>query len=335
LRFLTREPERLRLAVSIVVGVAAAVLALSSIIWRPNFISDFDQAVVGIRVLLQGGNPYEHIGPGRAWDYLWPLYYPAPALVLAAPFAVFPILIGRALFIAFGMGVFTWALLKRAPHCWPMLLSYPAMSAVDLIQWAPWMAAALTLPWLGIFAAAKPNTGIAVVVGQRRIRDTLLVAGLGAAVTVISLVIRPSWPLDWWRIIRDGTHPPMIARPFGFVLLLAAIRWRRPEARTLLALSVLPTTAGPPEGLLFATVARTRKEALMLALVSHAMLPVAISASHFRTFLELSNRNAIGVLAFIYIPALVVLLLTRSTPGEPRLEPNGERSSSETQIPAR
>ena len=215
-----------------------------------------------------------------------------------------------------------------------MLLSYPAMSAVDLIQWAPWIAAAVTVPWLGMFAAAKPNTGIAVIVGQRRLRDAVVVAGLGAAVTVVSLIMRPSWPLDWWRVIQDGTHPSMIMRPFGFVLLLAALRWRRPEARTLLALSVLPTTAGPPEGLLFATVARTRKEALVLAIISHAMLPVAISASHLRTFLELSNRNALGVLAFIYVPALVVVLLTRTPVPSADTPPAGDRLGPDKTIPA-
>ncbi len=113
------------------------------------WVSDLDQVIVGARLMLQGDNPYTHIGPGRQWDSLWPLYYPGPALVLATPLAPLPIPAARAVFIATAMFAFTYALLRRAPHCWPMLLSYPVLATVDLTQWAPLLAAETWVPNTG------------------------------------------------------------------------------------------------------------------------------------------------------------------------------------------
>src|SRR5678816_187289 len=101
------------IAIAVLTGVIAAALALWSVRRRPDAISDFDQAIVGARVLFAGGNPYDYIGPGRAWDYLWPLYYPAPALIVARPFSLFSIPVARAAFIGLGMGIFAWALLRN------------------------------------------------------------------------------------------------------------------------------------------------------------------------------------------------------------------------------
>jgi hypothetical protein len=298
------------LAAATIVGICAALLTMWSVHRRPMWVSDLDQVIVGARVMMQGDNPYAHIGPAREWDSLWPLYYPGPALVLATPLASLTVPVARAVFIATGMFAFTYALLRRAPHCWPMLLSYPALAAVDLIQWAPLLAAATWMPMLGFVAAAKPNIGVAMAAGAVNRRNAIISIGAAAILTIVSLIVLPTWPGDWLAAIREAPHiKPFILRPFGFILLLAALRFRLPEGRSMLALALVPMTAGPQEGLLLASLPRSRKEALLLALISHGMLPVARSTSSLATYQLLSERLAAGVLVFVFLPALAVLLL--------------------------
>jgi hypothetical protein len=268
-----------------------------------------DQSMAAARFVARGINPYDAIGPGRQWDAPFRLYYPAPAIVVAFPFAMLPLMLGRALFCGLGMAAFAFALLRYRPHCWPMLLSYPALATVAVVQWVPWLAAATMLPWLGAFAAAKPNIGVAVGVAQRGWREFAIATGGTIVLTGLSFALLPSWPVDWFEATRSATHVrSLVLRPLGFVLLLAALRWRIPEGRALLALALVPMTPGPQEGLLLAGVAETRKQALILAIISHAMLPVAQSVLYMPTFVEVADRLSWGVLAFIYVPVLIVLL---------------------------
>jgi hypothetical protein len=310
-------PRREAAIIAGLVGIVVAGMALWSIHRKPTWISDLDQVMVGARVILRGGNPYAFIGPGKQWEAIWPLYYPGPALLLALPISSLSIEVARAVFIGLGLSVFTWALLRRASHCWPMLLSYPVLASIDLVQWAPWLAAAMTLPWLGAVAAAKPNIGLAVIVGQRRRADAVVAIAGATLLTVCSLVVLPSWPWDWLAAIRGAPHiKSFVLRPFGFVLLLASLRWRVPEGRALLSLALVPMTAGVQEGLLLATLPRSRKEALVVALISHGMLPVSMSTSRLTTYQALSERLALGGLFFVFVPALALLLLRPNRPAD-------------------
>jgi hypothetical protein len=58
------------------------------------------------RIWLHGGNPYEPtlIGPGKPFESDWPLVYPLPALVIAAPFALLPLKLVDPLFVGVGTG---------------------------------------------------------------------------------------------------------------------------------------------------------------------------------------------------------------------------------------
>jgi hypothetical protein len=62
---------------------------------------------------------------------------------------------------------------------------------------------------------------------------------------------------------------PLILRPGGFVMLLALLRYRDPDARLLLGLALVPQTGLAYEALPALTVARTRAEAAFLALMTH------------------------------------------------------------------
>lgn len=312
---MSERPSRL-LGVSLVVGLVAAALAYWAAHRDPSFVSDFDQIVVAARALRDGLNPYEHIGPGRPWRSTFNLYYPGPAIVVGLPFSFLSIPAARAAFAGLGMAVFAFGLLRCRPHCWPALLSFPALAAVWLVQWAPWIAAAMWLPALGAFAAAKPNVGFASLAGQRDVRSFAVSVTGAIGITALSLVLLPSWPTDWWHATRQAEHvQPLAFRVVvALPLLLAAMRWREPPARVLLAFALIPMTPGAPEGLLLAGAAETRKQALVLALLSHGMIPINEMARRLPTFVEVTDHLAWGIAAFVYLPVLVVLLLRRRAP---------------------
>jgi len=300
---------RFPVAVAAFTATTAAALALYGAAAHPDFVSDFDQSLYAARALLQGENPYRLIGPGRAFELSWPYLYPLPAALVATPFATLSVGWARATFTGLGLGCFAFLLLRRSPHCWPAFLSYPALGSVQLIQWAPWLAVATLAPWVGFFIAAKPNVGIAVLAAQRDRRGFVVVL-LGAAVLVLlSLLVAPAWPRDWWAAMGSAPHiRPLVSRPGGFLLLLAALRWRRPEARALLAYALTPMTPGVYEALLFASVAPTRQVALILAILSYAALPIGLRSGHAPTFVAAAEQFSTALIAFVYVPILVVLL---------------------------
>jgi len=56
-----------------------------------------------------------------------------------------------------------------------------------------------------------------------------------------SLAVYPAWLGEWSAALHAGrTYHAPFSRPGGWVLLLAALRWRRPEARLLLAIHCIP-----------------------------------------------------------------------------------------------
>jgi hypothetical protein len=131
----------------------------------------------------------------------------------------------------------------------------------------------------------------------------------GVVVFALSLVVLPRWPLEWLHAVRSlPGHPAplLIARGAGVVLLLAALRWKTPEARLLLVSACVPQLPFFSDQLPLMLVARTRKELVGLAALSQV--------GFVSWFLFLSRDEAYVpkaapyVLAFIFIPALILVL---------------------------
>src|SRR6185312_6391081 len=113
--------RRARVPVAIALAVGCGVLAYAAFRRTPDHVADFDQLWYGARALLGGRDPYAEVGPGRAFDFPWPLYYPLPALLLVVPLAGMPLLVARAVFVALGAGVVAYALTRRE---WKSLLLF-------------------------------------------------------------------------------------------------------------------------------------------------------------------------------------------------------------------
>src|SRR5687768_15801799 len=71
-----------RLKVALVVIVVSGVIAVGREIAASNFPSDLDQLLHAANALREGQNPYEVVGPGRAFEWAWPVFYPLPAILI-------------------------------------------------------------------------------------------------------------------------------------------------------------------------------------------------------------------------------------------------------------
>jgi len=278
----------------------------------PGYVSDFDQIWLAARALIAGENPYHAVVTGfREQGRLpFPLFYPLPAVVAGTPFAFLPLVPARALFAAASLGSLTYLLTRKG--LWPLavLLSAPAFMTVSLVQWSGWLACAALVPWFGWALVCKPNAGAAVLAAAESNRA--IVTGLAAsgALVVIAFAAQPGWVQDWLAAVRGQPHfRPYVLRPGGFLMLLALLRWRRPEARWLAATALVPGTPGPQEALVFFAIAPLSfRELLVLGLLSHGAMWAAFPARQVGDFFSYVNVASIANIGLIYLPAVVVIL---------------------------
>src|SRR6185436_18992919 len=100
---------------------------------------------------------------------------------------------------------------------------------------------------------------------------------LAIGVIAVSIVIWPWWPQKWYHELSDVAgvyyHIP-IRVSLGFAVLLAIIRWRRPESRLLVTMAFLPQTMLFYDQLPLGLVARSYRQALTMAVLSYLPLLV-------------------------------------------------------------
>ena len=279
----------------------------------PDRGSDFDFLYHAATRLLGGENPYP---PATPW-----FPYPLPAVLLAVPFTTIPLIIARPIFDVLVGAAFVYALWRhRGTYALLAVASGAYLMAMWNGQTTPLMVAAALVPALGFLLAVRPNTAAALWIAWPSLK-TLLAATL---VLALSLLVLPSWPWDWWLALPMDHTPllPPILRPFGFVLLLAGLRWRLPEARLILAITFIPQTTLPYELVPLALIPGNRLE--MVVYVVGTWIAVA-AAEAFHLSESMGRWTAVGwpvSLGAVYLPMLY--LLFRRT--------QGEKSTSKSQI---
>jgi hypothetical protein len=258
--------------------------------------------------LVSGENPY------RAVEGLisYPLYYPGPAIVVVAPFGIVPARVGWFLFAlasgyAFGLGAARFG--RALPAA---ALSACFLEAIAYGQWTPLLVAAAVIPGLGFLFAAKPTVGAALF-AFRPHRAALL----GALVlTLTSLLLMPYWPAEWWAALgRNEQYAAPALRPWGWLLLLAAVRWRTAEGRLLLLLSLIPQTTALHGALPLFLVAQNRWQGYGLALASFVAAvwqALILPPAGIRLADGLAQRWPI-LFVMLWLPALALVLLPRDT----------------------
>lgn len=288
-------------------GLLQLVLALAFVLacraglyaWMPERPSDFDLLYQMAVRLLGGEDPYGL--PTQS------LPYPLPAVLLAVPFTTIPLGLARPIFDILVGWAFAYALWRyRGPYALLALGSGAYLFAMLSGQTTPLMVAAALVPALGFLLAVKPNTSAALWTSRPSWAGIFGVA----AFVAFSLLIQPSWPRDWWTALPPDTSllVPPILRPFGFVLLLAALRWRSPEGRLILAIPFIPQTTLPYELVSLALIPATRLE--MAIYVAGTWIAV-VAADQLRLGQGMAEWMATGwpvTLCAVYLPMLYVVL---------------------------
>jgi hypothetical protein len=150
------------------------------------------------------------------------------------------------LFAAAASGAFVWAATRRSLAPAVVITSASAALAAETVQWSPLLAAAYGIPWLGVLLSAKPTIGFAI--WAARPTRTAFIGFL--ALLAVSLALLPSWPADWLAALSHTSIATVGGTPYlapigtlgGVTAAALLLRWRRPEARLVLALACVPQT---------------------------------------------------------------------------------------------
>ena len=273
--------------------VAACRLLLYS--WLPGQSSDFDLLYRAAASLVGGDSAY----PTAAQSFPYPL----PAVLLAVPFSFLPLALARPLFDILVGWAFAYGLWKlRGPNGLLALASGAYLFAMASSQTTPLMVAAILLPPLGFLLAVRPNISAALWIA----RPSWLALPGALVFLGLSLAIYPSWLREWWMALPADTAflAPPILRPMGFLLLLAAIKWRTPEARLLLGMAFIPQTTLPYELVALALIPANRLEMVVYVVGSW----MAVLASNHMQLAEWGSSGWPISLCTVYAPMLYLVL---------------------------
>lgn len=297
-----------RIALSGSVALSAALLAWSFWLTPQPQPSDLGQVWAGARALAQHQNPYDAVGPGRRFEWPLPLLYPLTSMLAILPLAALPLHWVDPIFVGLGFGVFTWAVTRRT--LWSpalvALISLPALMTLQTSQWSLLLTGAAFLPALGWLLIAKPTIGAALFTA---FPDWKTAAGC-TALLIVSFVVWPGWVRDWRATFASAPHVVApVLRAGGPIVLLAALKWRRPEARLLLALACVPHTTSPYETIPLFLIPQSWLEAWALWLLSLA----AYAGQHwvsgpYDSQLAYWTSGARWIVWTMYIPCLAMVL---------------------------
>lgn len=275
---------RTRVIFALSIGIVAALYAVDTHRMFLSIGQSPDSLFLwrGARILLAGGDPYNlvtwrtmpvgetDIG---AWaTVIEPLYYPLPALLIWMPFSLGSFLVGSAAFVGLGAALFAYAMSRGGLHRIWLCGSVPFMLALRFGQWSTWLTAAAILPLLSFLLPAKPNIGLPLLLAKPT-RAMILGSTL---ILTLSLVVMPSWPFGWYGTVTGAfthtvPHPAPVTtfRGLGAIVLLALLRWRRPEARLLVLMACVPQLPFWADQLPLATIAHSRREVIWSMLAGH------------------------------------------------------------------
>jgi hypothetical protein len=272
----------------------------------PPFASDFSIVWAGARELRAGGNPYEIVGPGKPHEFPFPLIYPLPAILFGLPFSYLPLAVADPLFVALSAGALAWGLTRAGPT-WNLLV-FPSMAwctAAQVGQWSPLLVAGALVPSLGWVLACKPTIAAALWLAYPSKRAALL----AGTFVIIAFIVRPGWVPEWLALLPLAPH---LKAPVTFwggpLILLALVKWRRPEARLLAAMACVPQTAVIYEAVPLFLVVKTMHEGLALLLLCMVAVRIADFGGPYESYNAIMQVMGQWNVLLIYLPCLVMVL---------------------------
>ena len=294
--------RRARILVAIAIGEVCGVLA-----WATQYggRTDWAQIWYGARALMHGISPYDVVGPGRTFEWQFPLLYPLPAILVGVPFALAPLAAAVGLFAGCSAALLSFALTKQHWYRLLLILSAPFLLAMLSAQWSMLLTAAVLIPPLGFLLAVKPTLGAAL--WFYRPSRVPLIGGL--VLVLASLAARPSWPREWMATLANTGHMVLpIAHAGGPLLLLALLRWRRPEARLLLALACVPQTALLYEMVPLMLIPATLGESALFIALSYVVFGWWAGLRPYPTVADSVIASVHILVPLLYLPCLIMVL---------------------------
>ena len=309
-----RHRRRVQVGVGFAVGSAAALVTfvLLKVGGSALYANDFTYPWVGARAILSGGDPYTAISTAAVpWRRI--MLYPAPALLIALLFAWMPVKVAGALFVGVGSG-FLAALLSNG-GAWRLALfvSAPMLQACASAQWSPLLVAcALYAPALGILTA-KPNLAIPLIAMQRSTRAIRYAVIGGVALIGAALIVVPHWPEEWVAAVHGSGAPARYVIPirsaYGVPLLLAGLRWRRPEGRLLLFMACVPQNVLFYDQLALLLIPLSRREMTLAVAASLIAYIYALQFPWLGVPANVATANILpAVIVGLYWPSLAMVL---------------------------
>jgi hypothetical protein len=298
--------------------IVAFVFALVSgaIAWRAQYVvhadgGDYLMLWRATRILLSGGDPYQ-----LAW---WkdlraaqtPFYYPLPAIGMGLPFIWLSQRDAAIAFTVCSAALLGFVLTRRDFDRVPILFSVSFLFTAQLAQTSFLILALALLPSLAWLTVMKPNIGLAMFVYRLQWRTV----ALGSVLILGTVLAWPGWPAEWIALVRESPvhHPPLVTG-VGLVTVLALLRWRRPEARLLLAMSLVPHALYFYDELPLWLVAGSRRQAMVLAASSWLGWVGWVATSGGPSGGPRLIDTPIWVVASLYVPSLL-MVLTRPNEG--------------------
>jgi hypothetical protein len=276
---------------------------------NPRNASDFTWYWRAGRAVLAGQSPYAVINATGPYPYSEGFLYPLATAYIVAPFALLALWPAMAAFVGVAAGCLAFVMTRDGYWRLPLLMSFPMLWCAQSGQWTPLAVASAFAPVLGGLAVGKPTLAVAAFAfAPRRRFVTSAAIVLGA-----SLALAPWWPNEYLAEIRARTTAnyqiPLLVLP-GPALILALLRWRRPEARLLLVMSCVPQTMLFYDQLPLVTVAASFRQSLVMALLSYA----PIAAVFFLPRPENDSLSATAAVTSVvivwlyYLPCLALIL---------------------------
>lgn len=298
-----------RVILATAVALAAGALSHAYRVANPsNLPSDFAQAWAAARGWRSGADPYQVVGPGRSFEWQFPLLYPLPAVIVALPFSMLPLIWADACFVAVGSWLFVWALTRERLSNPSLLVlgSLAFLFVIQTAQWSPLITAAALLPAVAPLWICKPTIGAALLVAYPRWKSLVF----GVVFALVSVLVRPSWPREWLDALAAAPHiAPLIQQTaFGPLVLLALIRWRRPDARLLVALACVPQTPLLYEAIPLFLIARTYAEAAVLAVLTFVAWAWWQSSGPFASYAAAMAVSGRLMVWCLYLPCTIAVL---------------------------
>lgn len=298
-----------RLIVAILIGaVSAAVVGIFQSLKPVGHHTDFGPVWFGARALLAGKDAYAMIGPGQVFDWSFGLSYPATALVIAAPLSGLSEAAASTIFVGLSTALLAFAITDRGFDRLPLFLSAAFVNALTAAQWSPMMTAAISLPWLGWMVVAKPSYGLALLAFTRGWSHVAIAACGGALILVVSLLLRSTWPFEWMASVGRASFTAPIHHFGGFLMLLALLKWRRPEARLLVAMTIMPQTFYWYETLPLMLIPATYRQSLVLSLGSSTGYAIML-AMLYGGYTVTGRMLGALMITSTYLPCLWLVLL--------------------------